>query len=154
MQVLLTTVHHGFTLFSQLLFLPWAIQHSEFTNHRHHLLLPVTLVCFSACASFCQSITFHQKNTLEWSCVFGLVAWSFDANLGCFTHNSTEVIGGPDVSMESSTAEMLHAPSTVQLTSGQIELSFSGTTGLLTQLRNANTGVCYWLIINLAVQQQ
>jgi hypothetical protein len=38
---------------------------------------------------------------------------------------------------------MLRAPSTVQLTSGQIELSFSGTTGLLTQLRNANTGVCY-----------
>ncbi|CAK9202875.1 unnamed protein product [Sphagnum troendelagicum] len=54
--------------------------------------------------------------------------------------SSSTATSHPYVSMESSTAEMLRAPSTVQLTSGQIELSFSGTTGLLTQLRNANTG--------------
>ncbi|CAK9863623.1 unnamed protein product [Sphagnum jensenii] len=54
--------------------------------------------------------------------------------------SSSTTTSHPYVSMESSTAEMLRAPSTVQLTSGQIELSFSRTTGLLTQLRNANTG--------------
>jgi hypothetical protein len=44
------------------------------------------------------------------------------------------LLGEPDVSMESSTTEMLGASTIVYLTSGRIELNFSGTTGLLTQL--------------------
>jgi hypothetical protein len=48
--------------------------------------------------------------------------------------NQWSLLDGPDVSMESSTTEMLGASTIVYLTSGRIELNFSGTTGLLTQL--------------------
>jgi hypothetical protein len=48
--------------------------------------------------------------------------------------NQWSLLDGPDVSMESSTTEMLGASTIVYLTSGRIGLNFSRTTGLLTQL--------------------
>ncbi len=61
------------------------------------------------------------------------------------------LLGGPDVSMESATTEMLGASTIVYLTSGRIELWDNRT---FDTTANANTGVRYQLLDNLAVQQQ
>jgi len=112
------------------------IQHSEFIKH-HHLLLPVTLVrAFLSMRLFFVNPSHFTEKT-HWdgrlvSLVLLHALWCKSRML----HKKIQwrLLGEPDVSMESSTTEMLGASTIVYLTSGRIELNFSGTTGLLTQL--------------------
>jgi hypothetical protein len=54
---------------------------------------------------------------------------------------SSSNTSSPHISIKS-TVETQHTTPTVELTSSQLQLSFSSSTGLLTQLTNSKTGVC------------
>jgi alpha-mannosidase len=87
------------------------------------------------------SMTSNNYNSPLFHLVFSAVVPPLGYTTFRVRRASSSTTSSPYISIKS-TVETRHTTPTVELTSSQLQLSFSSSTGLLAQLTNSKTGVC------------